>query len=102
MCGTHRCIHILSSKVADFGMARDLVDETYYKSSGGKIPVKWTAPEVRINNTLVIICGRCALFFLRYSFTVVTIAANKKQHCIIIGTNCLCLWTPPTLIFMPH
>ena len=27
-------------------MARDLMDDTYYKSSGGKIPVKWTAPEV--------------------------------------------------------
>ena len=29
-------------------MARDLMDKTYYtsKSKGGKIPVKWTAPEV--------------------------------------------------------
>ena len=27
-------------------MSRDLVDETYYVSHGGKIPVKWTAPEV--------------------------------------------------------
>ena len=26
-------------------MARDLEDDTYYRSSGGKIPVKWTAPE---------------------------------------------------------
>jgi serine/threonine protein kinase len=31
--------------VADFGMSRDLADETYYVSQGGKIPVKWTAPE---------------------------------------------------------
>ena len=28
-------------------MARDLMDDTYYTSSGGQIPVKWTAPEVR-------------------------------------------------------
>ncbi len=28
-------------------MARDLEDEDYYVSHGGKIPVKWTAPEVR-------------------------------------------------------
>ena len=28
-------------------MARDLMDDTYYTSSGGKIPIKWTAPEVR-------------------------------------------------------
>ena len=34
------------SQIADFGMSRDLADETYYISSGGKIPVKWTAPEV--------------------------------------------------------
>ena len=26
-------------------MARDLMDDTYYLSKGGKIPVKWTAPE---------------------------------------------------------
>ncbi len=26
-------------------MARDLVDENYYISNGGMIPVKWTAPE---------------------------------------------------------
>ena len=33
-------------QLADFGMARDLMDENYYVSHGGKIPVKWTAPEV--------------------------------------------------------
>jgi serine/threonine protein kinase len=26
-------------------MSRDLADENYYISHGGKIPVKWTAPE---------------------------------------------------------
>ena len=38
----------LVSQIADFGMSRDLADETYYISSGGKIPVKWTAPEVSV------------------------------------------------------
>ena len=33
-------------QIADFGMSRDLADESYYVSHGGKIPVKWTAPEV--------------------------------------------------------
>ena len=28
-------------------MSRDLADENFYVVSGGKIPVKWTAPEVR-------------------------------------------------------
>jgi len=27
-------------------MSRDLLDDNYYVTSGGKIPVKWTAPEV--------------------------------------------------------
>ena len=38
--------HYLFSQIADFGMARDLEESTYYTSQGGKIPVKWTAPEV--------------------------------------------------------
>jgi len=33
-------------QIADFGMSRDLMEEKYYVTSGGKIPVKWTAPEV--------------------------------------------------------
>ena len=32
-------------QIADFGMSRDLDDKNYYFSHGGKIPVKWTAPE---------------------------------------------------------
>jgi len=35
-------------QIADFGMSRDLLDENYYITSGGKVPVKWTAPEVSI------------------------------------------------------
>ena len=33
-------------QIADFGMARDLEESEYYISQGGKVPVKWTAPEV--------------------------------------------------------
>ncbi|XP_065891792.1 uncharacterized protein [Dysidea avara] len=32
-------------KIADFGMARDVADDIYYVTTGGKIPVKWTALE---------------------------------------------------------
>ena len=35
-------------QISDFGMSRDLMDESYYVSQGGKIPVKWTAPEVSV------------------------------------------------------
>ena len=34
------------AKIADFGMSRILMDNDYYKSQGGVVPVKWTAPEV--------------------------------------------------------
>ena len=33
-------------QISDFGMSRDLMDENYYVSHGGKVPVKWTAPKV--------------------------------------------------------
>ena len=29
-------------------MSRDLQNENYYLSSGGQIPIKWTAPEVKM------------------------------------------------------
>ena len=35
------------SQIADFGMSRVVLDDCYYITSGGRIPVKWTAPEVR-------------------------------------------------------
>ena len=38
--------HIIYIQITDFGMSRDLIDDNYYITSGGKIPVKWTAPEV--------------------------------------------------------
>ena len=33
-------------QISDFGMSRDLENDSYYISHGGMIPVKWTAPEV--------------------------------------------------------
>ena len=36
----------ISVQIADFGMSKELNQEDYYVSSGGRIPVKWTAPEV--------------------------------------------------------
>lgn len=39
------CMHTLVSKIADFGMSRDLDDDYYVAHKGGLIPVKWTAPE---------------------------------------------------------
>ncbi|EDQ85046.1 uncharacterized protein MONBRDRAFT_29704 [Monosiga brevicollis MX1] len=35
----------LTAKVADFGLARESTDDAYYRSRGGNVPVRWTAPE---------------------------------------------------------
>ena len=33
-------------KISDFGLAREMEeDDTYYRSRGGQLPVRWTAPE---------------------------------------------------------
>ena len=32
-------------QISDFGMSRNMTED-YYVSSGGKVPIKWTAPEV--------------------------------------------------------
>ena len=55
-------------------MARDVGDDSYYITSGGKIPVKWTAPEVRfIMKTYHIGCLKYfivllqAIFYKKYS-----------------------------------
>ena len=37
---------IVFIQIADFGMARDVADDSYYIIKGGKIPIKWTPPEV--------------------------------------------------------
>ncbi len=50
---SHYRIYIF--KIADFGMARDLTDDDYYTSSGGKIPVKWTAPEVSFVSSVIVL-----------------------------------------------
>ena len=32
-------------QIGDFGMSRELIEEDSFIARGGKIPVKWTAPE---------------------------------------------------------
>ena len=36
---------LIVMQIADFGLSRDLQNENFYLAHGGKIPVKWTAPE---------------------------------------------------------
>ena len=57
-------------QISDFGMSRDLMDESYYVSHGGKIPVKWTAPEVSYTScilNLFMILWLQAIHYKKYS-----------------------------------
>ena len=40
-------------------MARDITDDNFYVASGGKVPVKWTAPEVYITYVHSYIISYC-------------------------------------------
>ena len=70
-------------QIADFGMSRDLADETYYISSGGKIPVKWTAPEV---HQTLIAKSQFELLCLRLSTTRST---RQPVMCGVLGVSCM-------------
>lgn len=37
---SHHCV-----KLADFGLSRWVQDQSYYKASKGKLPIKWMSPE---------------------------------------------------------
>ena len=39
----------LTVKIADFGMSRETVTSDYYRSKGGQLPIRWTAPEALEN-----------------------------------------------------
>ena len=60
--------------MADFGLARVIVDNEYSAQAGARFPVKWTAPEVSFFTFLLIFtCGeanrssRGKLFFFLLS-----------------------------------
>lgn len=63
-------------KVADFGLARLMRDDTYTAHAGAKFPIKWTAPEGLAYNkfsTKVIFSFflLCLTFFRPYRVCVV-------------------------------
>ena len=63
VCVCDECMILFFAKIADFGMSRDLEEESFYAMSGGKIPVKWTAPEVAMY-----LCSH--VFYIEYIYTV--------------------------------
>ena len=41
-----KVFEIFSVKVADFGLARYVIDDQYTSNGGAKFPIKWSPPEV--------------------------------------------------------
>ena len=52
-------------------MARDVADDNYYVTTGGKIPLKWTSPEVDniIYSYIVFMSDYYMLYMYRQYFT---------------------------------
>ena len=58
-------------------MARDVADDNYYVTTGGKIPVRWTSPEVHI---YIMYCRLIILYtHARQYFT------RDTQHKVMCG-----------------
>ena len=64
-------------QIADFGMSRDL-QENYYVSQGGKIPVRWSAPEV---------CDYSELSLIRPPLGSVKLKCSDYWGGLISGVN---------------
>ena len=85
-------------------MSRNLMDESYYISHGGKIPVKWTAPEVRINLSCAHILQQLllALSLIFYGITIFFfLIPYNIVSCLILYTfscNFFYLFAPPLLL----
>ena len=55
-------ILLLFCQIGDFGLSRKLDDDTvYYVTSGGMVPVNWTAPEVYIYASTATLQGRTSV-----------------------------------------
>ena len=74
----HHCFssHYLS-QIADFGMSRVVTSDPYYITSGGRIPVMWTAPEVKKITHIIIIMVRCMCLWYGVSVVLSCLATYR-------------------------
>lgn len=65
-------------KVADFGLARLMRDDTYTAHAGAKFPIKWTAPEGLAYNKFS--TKVCLLFYS----TLIILKENSIRFFILV------------------
>ena len=63
-------------------MARDVADANFYVASGGKVPAKWTAPEVHIGATQYLL-----MYKIRKFNTAIVNDPNEYRRCVCV---CVC------------
>lgn len=56
-------------QIGDFGMTRDLANDSVYHSQGGKVPLKWTAPEVKNMHFYTSECCVCGTLYGFFDIT---------------------------------
>ena len=87
-------ILLLFCQIADFGLSRKLDDDTvYYVTSGGMVPVNWTAPEVYIYASTAALQGRTSV--LSYPHVYINNHLRIRNQCVLSGPctkSALCLY----------
>ena len=64
-------------------MSRDLTNDNYYVTSGGKIPVKWTAPEVSVAIDLKI-CNNYSVYVTLHNYHLYMVIIHICTYILLI------------------
>ena len=78
---------MLILQIADFGMSRNLSDCDYYLSHGGKIPIRWTAPEVANHALNIRYCIFVTVLFIHRRLT--TRSTPQPVMCGALVCSCM-------------
>ena len=78
----------INFQIGDFGLSRDLDEENYYISNGGKIPVKWTAPEACVMEKSLTL-HLATFMYVCCSRLSTTRSTLQPVTCGVLGVSCM-------------
>ena len=82
-------------KVADFGLARLMRDDTYTAHAGAKFPIKWTAPEgLAYNKFSTKVCDKQLSFGISASINTIffILFTHQQMHFLLNLEKFKCTW----------